>query len=399
MLYNFLWFNLYFILKIVSIFNKGLRDFINKRVKIDYRLPEAEYIWIHASSVGEINLSTSLIDRYINEKEFNILITMMTDTGYARAKELYKDNSRVFVKYFPLDNLFSIKKILQMIKLESLIIVETEIWPNLISLSTGNLFMINGRISDKSFGKYKKISVFLKPYLKKINCFLMQSLEDAKRIISIGADLDKVKSVGNLKFDIDLPDYNSIELGNLKKELKINDEKIFVIGSSRDGEEEILLNYLMGLDYKIIIVPRHLERVEEIISVIGVKDLTYSLFSKGVSNDSKVIIVDRMGALRKFYAIADITFVGGTLVNVGGHSLLEPLYYGKTPIFGKYLQNVKDISAEILKRGIGYKINNKDEFLNAIGDIEKKSDKYHEIDRFFKENSKVLDKIWQIVVK
>ena len=144
-------------------------------------------------------------------------------------------------------------------------------------------------------------------------------------------------------------------------------------------------------------MPRHIERVPEIEVLIEKEGMTYKKYSKIDSDNfekTDIILVDKIGILRKLYSIADIAFVGGTLVNIGGHSLLEPLFYGKTPIFGPYLQNVKDISKEILKKNIGYKVEDADEFLEAVNKIEKNSDIYKKnIEIFFEENNKTAEKI------
>jgi tRNA (guanine-N7-)-methyltransferase len=181
---------------------------------------------------------------------------------------------------------------------------------------------------------------------------------------------------------------------------KIENRKIFVAGSTRDGEEEILLKIFDKLENTILfIVPRHLERIKEIEELL--KDRKYSLYSKKENKDVDIVIVDKMGVLRKFYALSDISFVGGTLVNIGGHSLLEPLGYNKTPIFGKYLQNVKYISEKILDYDIGYKVESEKEFLESINNIENQNEKdvREKIEKFFKENVNAVNEIFNLTFK
>ena len=153
----------------------------------------------------------------------------------------------------------------------------------------------------------------------------------------------------------------------------------------------------------LILVPRHIERVPVIEELIKKEGLTYKKYSKIDSDNfekTDIILVDKIGVLRKLYSIADIAFVGGTLVDIGGHSLLEPLFYGKTPIFGHYLQNVKDISKEVLNKNIGYKVENVDEFLEAVNQIERNSDMYKKnIEVFFEENNRTADKILEKIDK
>ena len=315
---------------------------------------------------------------------------------------MYKrqDNDRVDIIFFPLDKKDIIENIISKINLKLLILIETEIWPNLITQCSkvGKVIIVNGRISDKSFGKYRKFSSYLKPIFEKISGFYMQSPLDSERIIEIGADKNKVETLGNLKFDIELERFSDEVIEDIKQEICVDGRKIFTAGSTRSGENEIILDVFEKMkNTLLILVPRHLERIPQIEEIIKERKKSFLKYSEINSDNfqkTDIILVDKMGVLRKLYAIADITFVGGTLVNIGGHSLLEPLFYEKTPIFGKYLQNVKDISKEILKKDIGYKVENTEEFLKAIEDIEKtRGIKREKIREFFSENSKVAEKV------
>ena len=146
----------------------------------------------------------------------------------------------------------------------------------------------------------------------------------------------------------------------------------------------------------LVLVPRHLDRIEKIEDLLIKRKIKFSKYSdclEGKSEKSEVILVDKMGVLRKFYSVCDTAFVGGTLVNIGGHSLLEPLFYRKTPIFGKYLQNVKDIADEILKRGIGFKVDSSEDIAVSIGEIDNGHVKTEEIEKFFAANQNTAQKI------
>ncbi|MBC2856466.1 3-deoxy-D-manno-octulosonic acid transferase [Cetobacterium sp. 2A] len=401
MIYNLLRIILYPILILTSIFSLKKRQFFKKRLFQNYEFLSGnrKYIWIHCSSVGEVNLSEGLIRKLQNEFEENILMSVFTDTGYSTAKSRYKNNEKINIIYFPLDDIFLIKKILKKIEVKLLIIVETEIWPNLIKevSKKSPVVLVNGRISDRSFKRYKILKNILSPILDDISLFFMQSQEDSKRIIELGAKVENVKTIGNLKFDIEFEDYSIDEKNELKDLIGTNGRKIFVAGSTREGEDEQILSLYKKLSkYILVIVPRHLERIESIEKMIIDNGLKYKKLSEidGNLEDSyEVILVDQMGILRKFYSISDIAFVGGTLVNIGGHSLLEPLFYKKTPIFGPYIQNVKDISKEILEKKIGYKVENEKAFLEAINEVEQNSLENKNIKIFFDENSKAAEKI------
>ena len=373
--------------------NDKMKSFIDKRLKQDFSdLKKEDYIWIHCSSVGEVNLSEDLVNKFYSISRKNILISVFTDTGYENAVKKYSAKNKIKVIYFPIDDKDKIQEILKKINLQLLVLVETELWPNLINEVNKNksrIVIVNGRISDRSYPRYKKMKFLLKSMLGKIDYFYMQSEIDKSRIIDLGASNEKVENIGNLKFSISLEKYSDEDKKEYKEFLNILDRKIFVAGSTRTGENEIILNVFEKLKNTVlIIVPRHLENVDKIINLIDKSNLSfikYSEIEKGNTNKKDIIVVDKMGVLRKLYSISDIAFVGGTLVNIGGHNLLEPLFYRKKPIFGKYTQNVTDISKEILKRNIGFQVQNESEFLEAINSLEKNNNN-DEINNFFEEN-------------
>lgn len=401
MFYNLLRGFLYPFLFIFLIFKPKKLKFVFQRLFQDISVLKRgeRYIWIHCSSVGEINLTDALIKKIKNNFRENILITVFTDTGYEIASNKYSNDDRISILKFPLDDMFILKKIFNYIKVSKVILVETEIWPNFIDLGSkySKVFIVNGRISNKSFPRYKRISWIIKPLFSKINGFFMQSEEDKVRIIALGANKNRVFVTGNLKFDISFETFSSEEMSNLKTLINSDSRKIFVAGSTRQGEDSILIDLFTSLkNTMLIIVPRHLERVSEIENLLRDSNLTYKkltdLETEPSSERVQVLIVDKMGVLRKFYSIADIVFVGGTLVNIGGHSLLEPLFYGKSPIFGPYLQNVKDISKDILTLNIGYKVTNKEDFLNTINHLEINPVSEDKIKAFFKSNQNAAEK-------
>ncbi|STO31980.1 3-deoxy-D-manno-octulosonic-acid transferase [Fusobacterium necrogenes] len=381
-------------------------EFLKKRLKQDFSsLKKEEYIWVHCSSVGEINLSETLIKKLLENRNERILLTMFTDTGIGVARDKFRKNERVDIFYFPLDDRKNILDILKRIKLNLLILVETEIWPNLITEigKKSKVIIVNGRISDRSFKRYQKLSSYLKKIFLCVDRFYMQSNEDSRRIIEIGAEKNRVEILGNLKFDISFQKYNDKEKRELQSLFNIDGRKIFTAGSSRSGEYEVLLDTFKELkDTLLVLVPRHIERTPKIEEIIKEYGFSYKKYSEIDSKKEKtdIVIVDKIGILRKIYSITDIAFVGGTLVNIGGHSLLEPLFYGKTPIFGPYLQNVKEISREILELGLGYKVTNVKDFLEAIKEIDvKQESSIEKIKELFEKNSRTADKIVERIKK
>jgi len=405
MIYNLVRILLYIVIAVVSLFNKKIKGFVGKRLFQDYDLRRGNYYWVHCASVGEINLSESLVRRFLERGSEKVLVTMMTDTGMATAKAKYENDDRVILLYFPLDDRSAIRKILGRINLKCLIIIETEIWPNLIKEASerSKVCMVNGRISDKSYNSYKKLSFYLKGLFKRVELFLMQTEEDRERIISLGALEGRVENIGNLKFDIKLEDFSEEKISEIKEELQLSERKIIVAGSTRDDEEEYVLEAFEQLkdDYILLVVPRHIERTDDICERLLEGSYIYERWSGlkgGIDSNTQVVIVDAMGVLRELYAVCDAAYVGGTLVDIGGHSLIEPLYYRKPPIFGGHLQNVKEISREIMRRGIGYKIEGSNGFVEGVRALEKDKVKIKDIDDFFEENANSTDTAYERII-
>ncbi|MGL5542054.1 MAG: 3-deoxy-D-manno-octulosonic acid transferase [Fusobacteriaceae bacterium] len=407
--YNLIrYFLLYPILLILSLISGKKRKFFLKRFFQDLSFLKKEaVIMIHCSSMGETNLADPLIRRLLREREEKILLSVFTDTGYENVKNRYSSEERVQIIRFPLDDYFLVKKTLKAVNLKMLIVVETEIWPNLIKQSSqeGKVMFINGRISDKSIESYRKFRFFLREIFKKTDYFFMQSEVDKDRIISLGAPAERVENIGNIKFSINFETYSEEELEKTKELITAENREIYVFGSTREYEEEKILPYLKNMKEKrlLIIVPRHLQRVNEIERVLEGNGFSHNKFSDLLQNgrDGKknALIVDMMGVQRKFYALCHVAFVGGTLVNIGGHSLLEPLFYGKTPVFGPYLNNVKDISRELLLKGLGYEIKKGENFPIIARTILDSEDKKIKIEKLFRENSKTLEKIVEKIDK
>ena len=403
--YNILRYFLYGIIGIVSIFNKKLRIFFSKRLKQDFSKRkfsnnQNEAILIHMSSVGEFNLSRELIDRLILKGE-NVILSIMTDTGKAAAEKGYGNNENVAIFYFPLDDYVCLANLFKTYKIKKTVIIETEIWPNLYSVAfeKSELYIINGRLTEKKMKSYLKIKGFIKKLLNKAEKIMVQSDEDRKRYISLGLTDEKVKVYKNLKYSIK---YEKISEEAEEKYIENNiqkDRKIIVCGSTRPGEEKIWLEVFKEIseekEYQLVLVPRHLDRIDEVINEIQQifpegenSKISYSLMSEEKKTD--ILVVDKMGVLRDFYQLADFVFVGGTLVDIGGHSILEPLYYGKKPIIGNYYQNIAEIVEDAKKMNFIKIVENKNEIIEYLRksetvDTSEFFDKNNEIDKILEE--------------
>lgn len=400
--YNILRCFLYGIIGIISIFNKKLRIFFSKRLKQDFSKRkfsnnQNEAILIHMSSVGEFNLSRELIDRLILKGE-NVILSIMTDTGKAAAEKGYGNNENVAIFYFPLDDYVCLANLFKTYKIKKTVIIETEIWPNLYSVASekSEFYIINGRLTEKKMKSYLKIKGFIKKLLNKAEKIMVQSDEDRKRYISLGLTEEKVKVYKNLKYSIK---YEKISEEAEEKYIRNNiqkDRKIIVCGSTRPGEEKIWLEVFKEIneekEYQLVLVPRHLDRIDEVINEIHQvftegenSKISYSLMSEDKKTD--ILVVDKMGVLRDFYQLADFVFVGGTLVDIGGHSILEPLYYGKKPIIGNYYQNIAEIVEDAKKMSFIKIVENKNEIVEYL-----KKSEIVDTSEFFRKNNEI-DKI------
>ena len=397
LLYNILRFFLYGMIMIISVFKKGIRKFFKKRLfqKIENKgSKEEKTILVHMSSVGEFNLSQELIKRLLSKDE-KIIISIMTDTGFAADNKIYGENKNVKIIYFPLDDYFLLKKLYREYNIAKTVIIETEIWPNLYNFAAknGDLFIVNGRLTEKKLKSYLKVKGFIKKILNLAKKIMVQSEEDKKRYERIGLEKEKIITYKNLKYSIKYEVLEEEKRNVYFKNNLFEDKKIIVCGSTRPGEEEIWLEAFREInqnnEYQLIIVPRHLERTEEIKKeiekIFTQKPEVYSLLSESRKTD--ILIVDRMGVLRDFYQIADFVFVGGTLVNIGGHSILEPLYYGKLPIIGEYYQNIEEIVKDAFKMNFIKIVKNKDEIMEYLKKSETVNTK-----EFFEKNNEI-DKI------
>ena len=397
--YNILRYFLYGIIGIVSIFNKKLRIFFSKRLKQKFSKRkfsnnQNEAILIHMSSVGEFNLSRELIDRLILKGE-NVILSIMTDTGKAATEKVYGNNENVTIFYFPLDDYVCLANLFKTYKIKKTVIIETEIWPNLYSVASekSEFYIINGRLTEKKMESYLKIKGFIKKLLNKAEKIMVQSEEDRKRYVSLGLTDEKVKVYKNLKYSIK---YEKISEEAEEKYIENNiqkDKKIIVCGSTRPGEEKIWLEVFKEIneekEYQLVLVPRHLDRIDEVINEIHQvftegenSKISYSLMSEDKKTD--ILVVDKMGVLRDFYQLADFVFVGGTLVDIGGHSILEPLYYGKKPIIGNYYQNIAEIVEDAKKMSFIKIVENKNEIVEYL----KKSERV-DTSEFFRKNNEI----------
>ena len=408
-LYNLLRILLYFVIMILAIFNGKLLKFFKSRLfqKIgndNFLNEEEEATLIHFSSVGEFNSSQELIEKILESgKKEKIILSVMTDTGFSAVNKKYSENDNVKVFYFPLDDFFVLRKIYKKYKIKKTIIIETEIWPNLyyFAAKNGKLFIVNGRLTERKLKSYLKFNWFIKNTINRAEKIMVQSDFDKKRYEKLGISENKIKVYKNLKYSIKYNEISDEKKQNYFDTVLDKDKKIIVCGSTRPNEEKIWLKVLKKInqnnEYQLVLVPRHLERIDEIEKIIlenfSKKDyLLLTAIEKNkinleAENKKEIVIIDKMGILADFYQLADFVFVGGTLVNIGGHSILEPLFYGKKPIIGKYFQNIEEIVRDAQELGFIEVVENENEIIEYLKKSENVNTK-----RFFEKNNEI-DKI------
>lgn len=326
-------------------------------------------VWFHAVSVGETLAIVDLVKEFkVKNPDIPIVFSTVTYTGQEIAKKQLGDIATII--YFQYDISFIIAKVIRFIKPQLVIIVETEIWPGFsFKLKKENipLIIVNGRLSPKSFKNYRMFSFFFAHVLDSFTYLLMQAKLDADRIIDIGAKKEKVQVVGNLKYDIK-PKFTESDILKLKNELLISgSDKVIIAGSTHSGEEEILLEVYKHLitklpELKLILVPRHPERYDEVVSLIESKSLAFGRRTlKNTLNDAPIFLLDTMGELSSFYSTADIAFIGGSLIPKGGHNPLEPVVYSVPVVVGAHTFNFLDITNYLVVSGVAIQVATKEE--------------------------------------
>jgi 3-deoxy-D-manno-octulosonic-acid transferase len=339
-------------------------------------------IWIHAVSVGEVMVIRGLLEELRGiwpGKSFVISTVTPTGNKIARGIACEKD----FITYLPLDLSFIVRCVIDRIEPALFIIAETELWPNLISyLKEKNIpiIIVNARISDSSFSGYSFIKFFIKPFLKKINLFCVQTNTDAQRLISLGVPRNNIETTGNMKFD--LKDYTDYKKDYTDYKLKMglkSSEKLLVAASTHPGEEEFILGAYRKLleefpDLRLLIAPRHPQRakeIEKLVARFGFQAIFISILNltPDTHNLRPVFILDTVGELLYFYSIADIVFVGGSLVKKGGHNILEPASLEKAILFGPYMFNFRDIRDLFLQDNAAILVHNREELKTAIRNL------------------------------
>jgi len=351
-------------------------------------------IWLHCVSVGEANAARPLVDALIEAfPGHRLVISTTTKTGHEHSANIFRDKADA-VFYFPFDFKFSVSKALDNFMPDVVLLMETEIWPRFIreaKLSGARVVIVNGRLSERSVRRYGIARSFVQRVLSDVDLALMQNEKDAERIVSLGIGPEKVRTIGNLKFDHAVEANEEALTEEFRKRFAIDGETpLIVAASTHEPEEEWILESLDGIDhFRLLIAPRHPQRFDEVAKLLEKTGRTFVRRSQPATEadrDAKIILLDTIGELRAVYPLADIVFVGGSLIPHGGQSILEPATAGKAIITGPYTHNFKLIVKEFAERDALIqlrKVPNSSEYAEQLYeeflDLLKNSNRRHEL--------------------
>jgi 3-deoxy-D-manno-octulosonic-acid transferase len=331
-------------------------------------------IWFHAVSVGEAEALFPLLKvLQARRPDWKLLITTTTPTGSARVRAVF--GGKAGHVYLPYDMPFVIGRFMNAFKPRLAVIMETEIWPNLYAACGERqipLFLINARLSEKSARGYRKIPALVRPALEQVRLIAAQTADDAERFVGIGAKPEAVRVMGNMKFDIEIAE-EILAQGRALKAAGFGGRFVWILASTHKNEEAPFLDLYPEIRAKIaglllVIVPRHPERFDEVKHLCEERGLKAVMRTSGspCTAETDVYIADTMGELKMLYAAADAAFIGGSLVPVGGHNLLEAAAAGVPVMFGPYMANFKEIASGVLMRKAALQCRSQEEIAGMI---------------------------------
>ena len=330
-------------------------------------------LWVHAVSVGEVRVAAPLIHALLSGATHKIIVTTMTPTGSDEVKRLFGDS--VTHRYAPYDYPGSINRFLNAVQPEAVIIMETEIWPNIITKCHARAIPVlfaNLRLSEKSFRKYKKVSGLMGSVLEKVSRFAVQSSLDSRHLLELGALPEAIQVTGSIKFEVRIPaSFN--EVAQVLRRDWGQERPVWIAGSTHEGEDEMVLNVFRRLkenhaDLILLLVPRHPERfavVTRLARKSGFQTACRSELRRDLES-ADIYIGDTMGDLTLLYAASDIALVGGSMIPHGGHNVLEPCALGIPVIFGPHMFNFREIGRLTLERGAGVQVTSEQELQDAV---------------------------------
>jgi 3-deoxy-D-manno-octulosonic-acid transferase len=381
----------------------------NERFGFYNRIYPQNVIWFHAVSVGEAEALFPLL-RLLQARHprAKLLITTMTPTGSARVLAVFGDKAEHV--YLPYDMPFVVRRFLNAFKPRLAVIMETEIWPNLYAECGKQgipLFLFNARLTENSVRGYRRIPALIRSSLANVKLIAAQSGEDAERFVRIGAKPESVKVLGNMKFDVEIAE-EMIAKGRQLKSAVFGDSFVWIIASTHKNEEALFLDIYPEIKTKIpdlllVIVPRHPERFLEVKKLCEERQLNVVMRTSGenCTFSTDVYIADTMGELKMLYASADAAFIGGSMVPVGGHNLLEAAAVGVPVMFGPYMDNFKEIAAGVLSRNAALQCRTQEDIVSMVyslySDPERRAELATRAKAFLQENRGAIAAIAELI--
>jgi 3-deoxy-D-manno-octulosonic-acid transferase len=319
-------------------------------------LANEECIWFHAVSVGEVLAITGFVALFKRKfPGWRVAVSTTTATGQALARARFGDDN---VFYLPLDLRMFVRPYFRHLRPRAFVLAESEFWPNLLRVSANarcRTLVVNARVSDRSFPRYLRAATLLRKYaLSQLDLLLAQSDADGARLVAMGAPAARVQVTGNLKFDFTPPAETGL-VASLRAQL--SGSPVLVCGSTVAGEEELLLSAWQQLAREgvtVLLAPRHPERFEQVADLLqtaGLFVIRRSTWDGSAVPAGALFLLDSIGELASAYALADVAFVGGSLVPAGGHNVLEPAYFGKAILVGEHMENFRDIANRLSAQG------------------------------------------------
>ena len=394
-----------------SLRNRAHIGRIQERFGIVEPTGDSRVIWIHAVSVGEVRATVPLVQA-LSEKhpDYRILMTTMTLTGSAQVRELFDE--RVDHCYVPYDLRPAVNRFLARKYPAIAIIMETEIWPNLFFCCARQgipIVIANARLSSVSARGYKKFYGLVQETLSKVSRIGAQSRLDVANLLTIGAPADRTLFTGSIKFEFVLS-ASLTEAADSLRHLWGNNRMVWLAASTHEGEDEIILKSFGKLkeqfpELLLVLVPRHPERftsVHRLCRKSGFSNVELRSENQGsISADTDILLGDTMGELQLFYAAATVAFVGGSLVNTGGHNILESAAVGTPAVFGPYMFNFLEISEMALASGAARQVRSKEELIEVIANFLAQPNQRHEAGeagkRLVRENRGALENTMEMI--
>jgi 3-deoxy-D-manno-octulosonic-acid transferase len=384
----------------------------NERLGLpDWNSHDVPVLWVHAVSVGEVQAATPLVKRILDcHPQYQILVTTVTPTGAQSVRQQFGEAVRHL--YLPYDLPIAVTSFIKRIGPHLLLIMETELWPNLYHACADNgipVVLTNARLSPRSFSGYKRLQRLTRETLANVSLISAQTQEDASRFIAVGADRQKVVVTGNLKFDINLPRSLEEQAQSLRRYFSVN-RTVWIAASTHEDEEQFILQAHAGILKKdpqclLIIAPRHPERFDKVFELGRKHGFETIRKTDNIECHAgiQVFILDSLGELALYYAASDLAFVGGSLVPDGGHNMLEPASIEVPVISGPYTHNFEEVRRLLVDAGAMRIVYDVDQLIETVRKLIGDANMRHEMgkagEKTVAENRGSVDRVYRILEK